>query len=180
MAEVMAEVMQGKWTLASYIFHSEAMRVSEALHDKEIRTIEASHNKEMRENDAKHNREIRDSDDRRYGEVNVEKEKALKIKETADLTALELARESQVYKDERNDAMREQSIKDNGIYATRDDLAEVVKAIGKELKPLVDYVSGQQGIVQGGELNTKRIYAAIGAVAVVIPVIVILANIFIK
>src|SRR5687767_6417131 len=39
--------------------------------------------------------------DRRYAEVATEREKALKIKETADLAALGLAREIQTYKDEK-------------------------------------------------------------------------------
>jgi hypothetical protein len=143
-----------KWTITSYAYHNEAMRVVE--------------NNFMTERD------------RRYAEVNVEKEKALKIKETADLTALELARESQVYKDERNDAMREQSLKDNGIYATRDDLAEVVKGMEKALKPLVDYVSGQQGSVKGSQITKSGIIAAISVTGAVLAILVILANVFMK
>ena len=46
--------------------------------------------------------------DRRYAEVNIEREKALKIKETADLAALQLAREIQSYKDEKANELREQ------------------------------------------------------------------------
>src|SRR5664279_1409412 len=102
------------WSTETYAFHNEALRIAD---------------KELQDERVKHIADVVEMNDRRYAEVNVEKEKALKIKETADLTALELARESQVYKDERNDAMREQSLKDNGIYATRDDLAEVVKGM---------------------------------------------------
>lgn len=143
-----------KWTIETYAFHNEAMRVVEGKFQTER--------------------------DRRYTEVNVEKEKALKIKETADLTALELARESQVYKDERNDAMREQSLKNNGIYATRDDLAEVVRGMEKALKPLVDYVSGQQGVAQGSSMTTGRLFAIIAAVGTLVGIIVVVANAIMK
>jgi hypothetical protein len=72
--------------------------------------------------------------DRRYAEVNVEREKALKIKETADLAALQLARESQTYKDEKANLLREQINSERGLYATN-----------KDIEPLKAYVSGQTG-----------------------------------
>src|ERR1035437_7583004 len=87
------------WTVETYVMHNEAVRILEE--------------------------KLRVESDRRYAEVNVEREKALKIKETADLAALELARESQVYKDERNDAMREQTLSQTGAFATHSDLALV-------------------------------------------------------
>jgi hypothetical protein len=75
---------------------------------------------------AKHSTEIRRADrrfdqerDRRYFEVNVEREKALKIKETADLAALGLAREIQTYKDEKANELREQINSERGLYLTR-------------------------------------------------------------
>lgn len=142
-----------EWTTSTYASHNEAMRLA----DKELQ-IER---------------------DRRYAEVNVEREKALKIKETADLAALELARESQVYKDERNDAMREQTLASTGIYATHADVAmvaekmsssinEVAERLESALKPLVSYVSTQQGSTSGLDKAKGNIYAAIGAVTAVI------------
>jgi hypothetical protein len=76
--------------------------------------------------------------DRRYTDVNIEKEKALKIKEEADKVALSLARDIQVYKDEKANELREQINNERGIYVTR-----------SEMKPLVDYVSSQQGRATG-------------------------------
>lgn len=154
-----------EWTLEAY-----------ASHNEQLRELEEKRNDER----FKHLAEVAELNDRRYGEVNVEKEKALKIKETADLTALELARESQVYKDERNDAMREQSLKDNGIYATRDDLADVVQKMEKSLKPLIDYVSGQQGVTQGSSITIGRVFALIAAVGTIIGIMVVVANAFMK
>lgn len=75
-----------------------------------------------------------DERDRRYAEVNLEREKALKIKETADLAALELAREIQTYKDEKANELREQINRERGLYATN-----------KDIEPLKAFVSSQTG-----------------------------------
>jgi hypothetical protein len=74
------------------------------------------------------------SNDRRYAEVNIEREKALKIKETADHAALQLAREIQTYKDEKANLLREQINSERGLYATN-----------KDLEPLKAYVASQTG-----------------------------------
>lgn len=60
--------------------------------------------------------------DRRYSEIAVEREKALKIKETADLAALQLARDIQTYKDEKANELRDQINNERGLYVTRSDL----------------------------------------------------------
>ena len=141
------------WTIDTYVLHNEAVRVLEE--------------------------KLRIESDRRYAEVNVEREKALKIKETADLAALELARESQVYKDERNDAMREQTLVSTGIYATHADVAMVAENTSRSiagladrmesaLKPLVSFVSSQQGIQKGAQATSGSLYAIIGAVTAII------------
>jgi hypothetical protein len=134
-----------EWTLTAYVKHNESMRNME-----EKLQIER---------------------DRRYAEVNVEKEKALKIKETADLTALELARESQVYKDERNDSRNEQTMKLTGIYATRDDIAMVLAKMDEALKPLIKFVNSQEGSSVGVaessnkfRVNTTTIVSVIGII----------------
>jgi len=75
-----------------------------------------------------------DERDRRYSEVNIEREKALKIKETADLAALQLAREIQTYKDEKANELREQISSERGLYATN-----------KDIDPIKSYVSSQTG-----------------------------------
>jgi hypothetical protein len=72
--------------------------------------------------------------DRRYAEVNIEREKALKIKETADLAALGLAREIQNYKDEKANELREQISSERGLYATN-----------KDIEPIKSYVAAQTG-----------------------------------
>ena len=73
---------------------------------------------------------ITELNDKRYAEVNIEKEKALKIKDEgdrearrikdeADRTALGLAREIQIYKDEKANELREQISNERGSYPTR-------------------------------------------------------------
>jgi hypothetical protein len=68
-------------------------------------------------------REFDEERDRRYSEVATEREKALKIKETADLAALGLARDIQIYKDEKANELRSQIERERGTYASKDDLS---------------------------------------------------------
>lgn len=149
-----ADTIGGKneiWSMQAYILHNEAMR------------------------DAA--QRFSDERDRRYAEVNVEREKALKIKETADLAALSLARESQVYKDQQADIMREKNIAASGIYATNADLANVVDKIEKKLTPIVDFINTQQGQAKGSDFTWGKIFATIAAVAAIVGVVMKL-NVF--
>ena len=125
------------WTIETYAFHNDAMRRA----DKEL-VVER---------------------DRRYAEVNVEKEKALKIKETADLAALELARESQTYKEQQNDVIRDKSLADSGVYATNSSVAAAITSLRTDLQPLFDFVSGQKGATSGSDRISGRILA-VGAI----------------
>lgn len=99
------------------------------------------HYSALREADLRFNEER----DRRYAEVATEREKALKIKETADLAALGLARDIQEYKDERDNRLREQIDRERGTYATQTDLKAAVDKVEALVKPLAEYVVGQQG-----------------------------------
>lgn len=88
---------------------------------------------------------FREERDRRYTEVNIEREKALKIKETADLAALDLAREIQTYKDEKANQLREQINSERGLYATKEDLGNLGKEIAATVRPLTEFVSARSG-----------------------------------
>jgi hypothetical protein len=113
---------------------------------------------------------LQEERDRRYAEVNVEKEKALKIKETADLAALQLAREIQTYKDEKANELREQINRERGLYATRDDMAAIQREYTLALKPLTEFVSQAQGKGAGateGRLNISVIVQVLGLVIVI-------------
>ena len=126
---------------------------------------------------------VRDSDlrfeaerDRRYTEVNLEREKALKIKETADRRALELAREIQTYKDEKANELRSQIESERGKYVTQEQLAAITREHTAEIKPLADFVASQQGRQGGqesqrtstGDLTTRAIAAISLFVAIVV------------
>lgn len=110
--------------------------------------------------------------DRRYAEVNVEKEKALKIKETADLAALQLARADQTYKDEQANKLREQINSERNIYVTQDQLAAAVREMTSLVKPMAEYVSGQRG----GRENKAALYAGVLLIAAVVGVLVAIVN----
>ncbi len=103
------------WTLEAYVAHNEAMRVKDA-------EKEALSEKYLNERD------------RRYSEVKQAEEKALRIKEEADKTALGLQRDNQQYRDEKGNELREQIERERGTYITR-----------TEFKPIADYVTGQSG-----------------------------------
>lgn len=98
--------------------------------------------------------------DRRYHEVSVEKEKALRIKETADLAALKLAREIQTYKDAKANELREQLGKERLEYASKGDLKAATEKIEETLKPIIEFVASQRGRGQGTDNVWKYIFAA--------------------
>jgi hypothetical protein len=100
---------------------------------------------------------FREERDRRYSEVNIEREKALKIKETADLTALGLAREIQTYKDEAHNGLLKQWQEERGRYVTTEKFEATTK-------PLADFVSGLRGERQGGdrrEMSSRALWALV-------------------
>jgi len=119
--------------------------------------------------------------DRRYAEVNLEREKALKIKETADLAALELAREIQTYKDEKANELRSQIERERGTYVTQEQLTAMAREYMAALKPLNEFVAGQQGRQGGqeyqrtstGDLMTRTIAALSLVVAIVVGIVLI-------
>lgn len=112
-----------------------------------------------------------DERDRRYTEVAQEREKALKIKETADETARVLAREIQDYKDEKANNLREQIISDRGMYATKDDVQAAVREIHATMKPLADFVSAQAGRKEGIGFSTGILLAALALATVVVSIV---------
>jgi len=108
--------------------------------------------------------------DRRYTEVGVEREKALKIKETADLAALGLAREIQTYKDEKANELREQINSERGLYASKSDLVALGEKLDAQLKPIESYILGAQGRGAGMTENRAVIAWAVALIASLIAI----------
>lgn len=131
------------WTTDTYAAHNEALR------DAEGRL------QEMRD-------KFFEERDRRYQEVNIEREKALKIKETADLAALGLAREIQTYKDEKANELREQISSERGNYATKQDVIAATEKTEETIKPLAAYVQSQTGRQVGVTATTGLVIALAG------------------
>ncbi len=123
------------WTIDTYKEYSEALRNAE--------------------------RRFREERDRRYAEVALEREKALKIKETADLAALQLAREIQTYKDEKANELREQISSERGLYATKQDLSAAVEKVEAMIRPLEQYVSRDLGRGSGFAASWAIVVAVI-------------------
>lgn len=130
-----------KWDIEALVTHYEALRQSD--------------------------REFAAERDRRYTEVNIEREKALKIKETADLAALSLAREIQTYKDEKANELREQINHERNLYASKDDLLNVVEKLEATIKPAMEFIAREAGRANG--FATQRaITASVGTVILVL------------
>lgn len=141
--------MSKLWTKNSYIAHNEAMR--------------------------KMDEKLQNERDKRYTEGNQLRAMALQIKETADFRALELARELQTYKDERNDAMREQNLKETGVFATRDDLANIFSKTEEKLTSFIDEmkivlkpVLAHIAEDKGAAVSTTKLYAGIAILVILI------------
>ena len=112
--------------------------------------------------------------DRRYTEVGIEREKALKIKETADLAALGLAREIQTYKDEKANELREQISSERGHYASKEDVAQLGERVDLALKPLEQFVTSQRSRGQLSQQFVATLLVVAGlAVSIVVAVVVI-------
>lgn len=149
MAEVVAPRPTG-WTVDTLATHLEALRTG----DEKFQTER----------------------DRRNTEVAAEREKALKIKETADLAALSLAREIQTYKDDKADKARDLSLSERGAYVTRADLELVVDEIRASLKPLFDFVAGQRGLDRGNaDSRTNRRADSSQTVSIIMAVVAVAA-----
>ena len=108
--------------------------------------------------------------DRRYAEVAVEREKALRIKETADLAALQLAREIQTYKDEKANELREQISSERGHYASKEDLTGQLNTIMAVMDPIRTYVAGQQGQSKGIGLTAQTLLQFVFAAAAIVAI----------
>ena len=107
------------WTIETYAAHNEALRSAE----KDLQTER----------------------DRRYFEVKEAEKEALRLKDDADKSALQLAREIQSYKDEKANQLRSQIEQERGTYAQKTDLVSAVEKLEVALKPLLAYSMNQQG-----------------------------------
>jgi aminopeptidase N len=115
--------------------------------------------------------------DRRYTEVSQEREKALKIKEEADKAALGLAREIQIYKDEKANQLREQIGSERGSYATKDDLAAAMREINASIQPLAAYVTSMGGARQQIEQRQDSMRGTTGVIMVTIAIFALFVSI---
>lgn len=110
-----------------------------------------------------------DERDRRYSELVTEREKALKIKETADERALTLASEIQKYKDEKANELRAQINSERGVYITR---AEFEAAN----KPLVEFVLSSRAIADKRTIDYGQILAIMAIMVSIATAVILLTR----
>lgn len=82
---------------------------------------------------------------REFDKLREADQRALSIKETADLAALGLAREHQVYRDEQANNLRDQITEERGLYVTRLAMEAAIEKLEAELKPALTYIAAAQG-----------------------------------
>lgn len=111
-----------------------------------------------------------DERDRRYTEVAAARAEALKIKDEADRKALDLAREYQTYKDERDNRLREQIASERGLYATHNELNGAVEKIEATLAPIAAYVASQQGRSGGFQQGWLILLGSVSLVSTLIAI----------
>jgi hypothetical protein len=138
------------WTIQTWAIHQAALREADLRFDEER--------------------------DRRYAEVDVEREKALRIKQTADEKALELDQELRAYKDEKANNLRSQIEGERGLYATKDDLAAMAREIRAVIDPVVNYVTLGQGREKGSRDVLTFIVGAAGFVSTVVAIVFALSR----
>lgn len=114
--------------------------------------------------------------DRRYAEVALEREKALKIKETADLAALQLAREIQTYKDEKANELRSQIERERGSYVTRAELQSAIEKIEVLVSPVVTWAASQRGRSSGLSAGWGYLLGAVGLAGGLLGLIAVLGG----
>jgi vacuolar-type H+-ATPase subunit H len=127
------------WTLESWIEHSLALREADARLDAER--------------------------DRRYSEVKEAEEKALKVKEKADELALNLQRETQTYKDEKANDLRQQIDRTAATFATKDDVAALADRVELAIAPLRDARAQGTG-ASANRIDTRAVVFALLVIAV--------------
>jgi hypothetical protein len=119
---------------------------------------------------------LRESDDRRYTEVQEERSKALKIKETADLTALELARQIQTYKDEKANELRSQIERERGNYASRNDIQALREYFDIQHKAVIEFMASVNASNKAKQLTfgqIMQILSVLVALGTVIALVII-------
>lgn len=84
-------------------------------------------------------------------------QRALQIKEVGDAKALDLQKETQTYKDEKANQLREQINSERGVYATK-----------TEMKPVLDFIASQRGQTNGSDKTLNYLMMALIAVNIII------------
>lgn len=108
--------------------------------------------------------------DRRYSELNIERERALKIKEDADTRALQLAREIQTYKDEKANELREQINSERGHYATKEDVQAMADKFEVALKPIQEYIAADRGKGVGLSMGGSILLAVVALISTLLTI----------
>ena len=101
--------------------------------------------------------QLREADQRALEIKSAGDREAKRIKEEADSKALTLDRETQAYKDEKANQLREQINRERLLYATKDDVAAAANRLEAIINPLVTFMASQQG-EHGGRATMQEMF----------------------
>lgn len=104
-----------------------------------------------------HVRDLLHERDLRYQAVDVERDKANV-----------LAKANQDYRDERANQLREQISEERVLYASKAEVEKVEEKMEALLKPVLDFVSAQQGSKQGAFDQRQLVGWAFGLIATIV------------
>jgi hypothetical protein len=106
--------------------------------------------------------------DRRFSEVALEREKALKIKETADETARILVAENQAYRDEKANELRAQIEGERGNYLSRSEYLTAHQSLTEKLDAGQKETAERFGRVEAFQ---SKLLGALALASVFVPVV---------
>jgi hypothetical protein len=95
--------------------------------------------------------------DRRYAELQAERDKAEVIRAA-----------NQAYRDEKANELREQISAERGLYVSQTELKSAIAEITATLRPIVDFVSAQQGAKTGAMDQRLFVSWAVALIATII------------
>jgi len=134
-----------QWTTETYAAHNEALRTAE--------------------------KEFWNERDRRYAEVKAAEEKAIYVKEQADLRAMELERQVRSYKDEAANELRSQIDRERGLYVQHKDLNAAMDKIELMIKPLTTISSERTGKSAGLNAGWAYLVGGVGLIVLIVELI---------
>lgn len=113
---------------------------------------------------AAYNEALREADHKFYEERDRRYQEKEQIKKEAEDKALHLAREIQIYKDEKANELREQINQERLLYVRKDDIKALEDKYDALIQPLSKFAASRQGREIGVDKTMYYVFAVIGMI----------------